>query len=201
MKILLIICSFIISICFNNILYGQSLIKEGDIAPNFDLKSTDGKTISTSDFNESKGLIIVFTNSTCPYANLYNQRIATLYQKYVNSGFKLLAINCDKRNIDGRESKVDGTIKGEAFNISFPLFNDDNLSLAKSFGIQKIPFAYVLQKTKKGLTVKYSGSIDNDIEDTSPNSRTNYVEKAVDALLKNKNVELKQTDVNGCYIL
>ena len=59
----------------------------------------------------------------------------------------------------------------------------------------------VLQKTKKGLSVQYLGSIDDDIEDTNPNARTNYVENAVSAILKNKNVEVKQTSVNGCDIL
>ena len=93
MKRLFIICSFILSICFSSVLNGQGLIKVGDIAPNFELKNIDGKIISTSDFNESKGLIIVFTNTTCPYANLYEQRIANLYQKYLNSGFSFLAIN------------------------------------------------------------------------------------------------------------
>jgi len=196
MKRLFIICSFILSICFSSVLNGQGLIKVGDIAPNFELKNIDGKIISTSDFNESKGLIIVFTNTTCPYANLYEQRIANLYQKYLNSGFSFLAINTDRNILN-----VNDSTKKSDLSHSFPLFNDDHISTAKSFGVQKIPFVYVLQKTKKGLSVQYLGSIDDDIEDTNPNARTNYVENAISAILKNKNVEVKQTSVNGCDVL
>lgn len=195
MKSLIRVCLFIISICFSGILNGQSLIRVGDIAPYFELKYSDGKITSTSDFNRSKGLIIVFTSTICPYANLYEQRIANLNQKYLNSGFSFLAINTDRNTLNANDSK-----KKSDLSWSFPLFNDDHISTAKSFGVQKIPFVYVLQKTKKGLSVQYLGSIDDDIEDTNPNARTNYVENAVSAILKNKNVEVKQTQVNGCDI-
>ena len=43
----------------------------GALAADFNLENIDGSFVSLSDFNESKGFIVVFTCNTCPYAVAY----------------------------------------------------------------------------------------------------------------------------------
>jgi hypothetical protein len=57
----------------------------------------------------------------------------------------------------------------------------------------------VLQKTAKGNIVKYIGAIDDNYEDASA-VKTKYVENAVDALVKGKEVSVKETKAIGCSI-
>ena len=50
----------------------------GDMVDNFELQNIDGKMVSLSDYNNSKGVIVVFTCNTCPYAVAYEDRIVAL---------------------------------------------------------------------------------------------------------------------------
>lgn len=57
----------------------------------------------------------------------------------------------------------------------------------------------MLQKTAKGNQVKYIGAIDDNYKDASQ-VNTTYVENAVDALLKGKEIKETQTRAIGCSI-
>ena len=56
-----------------------------------------------------------------------------------------------------------------------------------------------MEKTKKGNVVKYIGAIDDNYKDANA-VKTKYVENAVDALLKGKEIEVKETRAIGCTI-
>ncbi|PZQ83106.1 MAG: thioredoxin family protein, partial [Flavobacterium johnsoniae] len=67
------------------------------------------------------------------------------------------------------------------------------------YGATKTPHVYILQKTSKGNQVKYIGAIDDNYGDEKA-VKQKYVENAVDALLKNKEVAVKETKAIGCSI-
>ena len=67
--------------------------KVGDIATDFKLQNVDGKTVSLTDYKDAKGYIVIFTCNTCPYAQLYEDRIIKLHERYREMGFPVLAIN------------------------------------------------------------------------------------------------------------
>src|SRR6187549_1551025 len=67
----------------------------GDAVASFKLKSTAGKDVSLSDYESSKGLIVVFDCNTCPFSKAYNDRIIALSKKYASKGFPLVAINAN----------------------------------------------------------------------------------------------------------
>jgi hypothetical protein len=60
-------------------------------------------------------------------------------------------------------------------------------------------FEYVLDKNSKGNVVKYIGAIDDNYEDEK-GVKEKYVENAVNALLNNKEVAVKETKAIGCSI-
>lgn len=43
----------------------------GDKVENFKLQNIDGKFVALSDYNNYKGVIVIFTCNTCPYAVAY----------------------------------------------------------------------------------------------------------------------------------
>lgn len=173
--------------------------KVGDIATDFSLKNVDNKMVSLKDYKDAKGFIVIFTCNHCPYAQAYEDRIIALNKKYAKSGYPVVAINPNdpaKQKDDSFElMKVRAKEKGFTFAYLF----DDGQKIYPQYGATKTPHVYLLQKTTKGNQVKYIGAIDDNYEDAKA-VKQKYVENAVDALLKNQEVPVKETKAIGCSI-
>ncbi len=49
------------------LLESQIKLKAGDIAPNFELLGIDDKKHSLNDYNNFKGILVIFMCNHCPY--------------------------------------------------------------------------------------------------------------------------------------
>ena len=171
----------------------------GDVATDFKLKNIDNKMVSLSDYKDAKGFIVVFTCNHCPYAIAYEDRMVALDQKFKKLGYPVIAINPnnpEKKPEDSFEKMID---RAKEKNFTFPYLIDEGQKIFPQFGATKTPHVYILQKTKSGNVVKYIGAIDDNYADESA-VKTKYVENAVNALLKNKEVPVKTTKAIGCSI-
>lgn len=173
--------------------------KVGDVAEDFSLKNIDGKMVSLSDYKDAKGFIVTFTCNTCPFSVAYEDRLVELDKKYAKKGYPVIAImpnNTDAKPGDNMEA-MKKRAKEKGF--TFPYLLDKGQKVYPKFGATKTPHIYILEKTKKGNVVKYIGAIDDSPRNPS-GVKVKYVENAVDALLKGKEVELKETKAIGCSI-
>ena len=173
--------------------------KVGDIATDFSLKNVDGKKVSLKDYKDAKGYIVVFTCNHCPYAQAYEDRIIALDKNYKKRGYPVIAINPNnpaKQKDDGFD-KMQQRAKEKGY--SFPYLLDEGQKIYPQYGATKTPHVYVLQKTAKGNVVKYIGAIDDNYEDEAA-VKQKYVENAINALLKGKEVPVKETKAIGCSI-
>lgn len=173
--------------------------KIGDIATDFKLENIDGKMVALKDFKDAKGFIIVFTCNTCPYAVAYEDRVEELNKKYAQQGYPVIAImpnNTDVKPGDKLDAMKERA-KEEGF--TFPYLIDAGQKVYPEYGATKTPHIYILQKTNKGNVVKYIGAIDDNYKEASK-VKVKYVENAIDALLKDKAIEIKQTKAIGCSI-
>lgn len=173
--------------------------KPGDIATDFSLKNVDGKKVSLASMKDVKGYIVVFTCNHCPYAQAYEDRIISLDKKYKKLGYPVVAINPNnpEKQKDDSFAKMQERAKEKKF--VFPYLLDEGQKIYPQYGATKTPHVYILQKTAKGNVVKYIGAIDDNYEDETA-VKQKYVENAVDALLKNKEVTVKETKAIGCSI-
>lgn len=171
----------------------------GDIATDFSLKNIDGNMISLADFKEAKGFIVVFTCNTCPYAVAYEDRVEALNKKYVNQGYPVIAIMPNNPDVQPGDTFEAMQARARAKGFTFPYLTDSGQKIYPQYGATKTPHVYILQKTKKGNEVKYIGAIDDNYQDEASVSKK-YVENAVDALLKGKEIEEKETRAIGCTI-
>jgi peroxiredoxin len=171
----------------------------GDVATDFKLENIDGKTVSLSDFESSKGFIVIFTCNTCPFSVAYEDRIEALNKKYAEKGYPVIAImpnNTDVKPGDNMEA-MQARAKAKVF--TFPYLMDKDQKIYPQYGATKTPHVYILEKTKKGNVVKYIGAIDDNSQDASA-VNTKYVEEAVDALLSGQEIKETQTRAIGCSI-
>jgi peroxiredoxin len=171
----------------------------GDTVADFKLKNVDGKMIALSDYNNSKGVIVIFDCNTCPYSKAYNERIMALNKKYAAQGFPLVAINANDPEISPGDSFDEMVSVAQSKKYDFPYLIDESQSVAKAFGATNTPHVFVLKREGKEFKVAYIGAIDNNSRNASAADKK-YVEEAVDALLANKPVPNAKTKAMGCGI-
>lgn len=173
--------------------------KIGDLATDFSLENIDGKMVSLSDYKEAKGFIVVFTCNTCPYAVAYEDRVEALNKKYADKGYPVIAIMPNNTDVKPGDNMDAMKARAKAKGFTFPYLMDKGQKIYPQYGATKTPHVYLLEKTKKGNVVKYIGAIDDNYKDANA-VKTKYVENAVDALLKGKEIEVKETRAIGCTI-
>ena len=173
--------------------------KVGDVATDFSLKSTNNKMVSLKDYKDAKGFIVVFTCNHCPYAKAYEDRIIALDKKYSKLGYPVIAINPNNPAKQPEDAFDRMKTRAKEKNFTFPYLFDEGQRIYPQYGATKTPHVYILQKSTKGNVVKYIGAIDDNHEDEKA-VKEKYVENAVNALLSNKDVPVKETKAIGCTI-
>ena len=172
----------------------------GKSVKDFNLMNVDGKTVSLSDYPDAKGFMIIFTCNHCPFAKLYPKRMNELNAKYIDSGVPLIAVSSTDTGEFEEDSYIKMIQKSESENFSFPYLFDGEQTVAKDFGAQKTPHAFVIWKENNEWVIKYNGAIDdNGAEPDKVNNK--FVADAVDALLTGSEVKQKETKSIGCQIL
>lgn len=136
---------------------GLNSLEIGSTAPDFSLANIDGKMVSLQSYDDAKGYIVVFTCNTCPYANVYQERIAQLHKKYAGKGFPVIAISTS-------DSKQDIIERSKEMNYPFPYLYDETQEVTKAYGATRTPQVFVLTKDQ---TVAYIGAIDNNYKDAT----------------------------------
>lgn len=173
--------------------------KVGDKARDFSLKNVDGSMVSLADYEDAKGIILVFTCNHCPVSKKYEDRIIALDKKYKELGYPVIAINPNDAAKVPEDSYPNMQRRAKEKGFSFPYIYDDTQEIATAYGASRTPHVFILQKNGNDYIVKYIGAIDNNTKDASA-ADDKYVEEAVDALLKGKTPETDHTSAIGCGI-
>jgi peroxiredoxin len=173
--------------------------KIGDVVADFRLENIDGRMVSMEDFEEAKGFIITFTCNTCPYAVAYEDRVEALNKMYASKGYPVIAIMPNNVAVKPGDSMEAMQERAEEKGFTFPYLMDEGQEVYPVFGATKTPHIYVVQKTEQGIVVKYIGAIDDNFQNAAE-VKNKYVEAAVNALLKGKEVEVTETKAIGCSI-
>lgn len=189
---------------FTMIIFAGSLVfaqgyKVGDKAINFKLKNVDGKMVSTQDFNDAKGFIIIFTCNTCPYSIKYEDRIIALDKKFKTKGFPVIAINPNDPEVQPNDTYEKMVEKAKNKQFTFPYLYDPERKISAAYGATKTPHVYLVSKKANELTVEYIGAVDDNYKDASKVSKK-YLEDAVNALLEGKKPKLTSTKAIGCSV-
>lgn len=188
-----------IFVMVSNWAIAQSGYQVGDKIDRFKLKNVDGNMVSLDDYKDSKGLIVTFTCNTCPYAQLYEQRIMALDKQYAPKGYPVVAIMPNNPKVKPGDSFEAMQKRANDMGYTFPYLIDAGQTVYPKFGATKTPHTYVVENTKKGFVVRYIGAIDDNYQDASA-VKQKYVEAAVNALLNGRSVSISETKAIGCTI-
>lgn len=173
--------------------------KIGDKATDFNLKNVNNQIVSLHNFKSAKGFIIIFTCNHCPYAKAYEGRIIALDKKYKSKGYPVIAINPNNSEVQPEDSfelmQKRATEKG----FTFPYLLDAKQNIYSQYGATKTPHVFILERENQDYLVRYIGAIDDNYTDESV-VKIKYVENAIEALLKDKEVPIAETKAIGCSI-
>lgn len=172
----------------------------GDEIYNFTLLNVTNQTaISLSDYNDKKVVVVIFTNNNCPYAKLYEQRIANLARRYNTNGVAFLLVNPSVSKSDKFETVEAMRKKIQNDQSLYPYLADTTQALASSFGVSRLPDAFVLKKMDNVFRLVYKGSIDDNPQ-TSENVTYNFLDDAISAMVNNKSIKVSETRPVGCLL-
>jgi len=175
----------------------------GSPAPNFELPGIDGSIHKLSDYSASPILVVIFICNHCPIAQMYETRIAQLAADYKDRGVSVVAIEPnDPKAItideldssDISDSLEEMKIRAEYKHLTYPyLYDGETQSVTEAYGPQATPHAFVFDSARK---LRYEGRVDNSYR--AELVKTHEVRDAIDALLANREVDVKHTGVFGC---
>ena len=174
-------------------------IKPGEKAPAFSLKGVDGKTVSLSDYNKEKGVILIFSCNTCPYVVAYEDRIIELHNKFAPKGFPVVAINSNNPELSKGDSFEEMKKKARDKSFTFPYLFDEKQDIFPKYGATRTPEVFLLKNNGNGFEVVYTGTIDDNYK-SAGEAKEKYVENAVKAVLKGISPEIPVTKAIGCGI-
>lgn len=165
----------------------------------FTLKDVvSGNTFSLSQHQSAKAVVLLFTNNSCPFSTLYESRIMDMAKQYQTRNFKFVLVNPNADTAEG-ETTADMIKKSNTAMEGLPYLADGDQSLARAFGIAKIPEVVVIVHGPGGFKVAYQGAIDNNPQ--LPHSVTkSYLEDALKSVGDNKSPDPASTRSVGCNL-
>ena len=121
--------------------YATELVKAGTTAPDFKLKTPDGKIVQLSKFAKGKTVVLDFWASWCPDCRKDAPEVVRMYEAYRQYGIEFIGISMD--------TDVEAWKKAIAqFGITYPQVSElkkfKETDIAKAYGVQWIPSMVVV---------------------------------------------------------
>ncbi len=168
----------------------------GDKVEDFKLKGVDDQWVSLSEYMGEEGVILVFTCNTCPYAQLYEDRLIELHNTFSSQGFPVLAVNPNDPNMKPGDSFDAMKDRNAEKNFPYPYLMDTEQKVFPQYGATRTPEIFLLDKN---MTLQYTGAIDDNPQDPS-SVGTEYVADAINAIKAGKTPDPTKTKAIGCGI-
>ncbi len=109
-----------------------------NLAPDFQLQSLDGQTISLSDLR-GKPVLINFWASWCPPCREEMPYLQEIYEEWTDKGLVVLAINIGESSSTAEEFI-------QSYNLSFTVLLDTEQDIAQRYNITGIPTTLFIDK-------------------------------------------------------
>ena len=168
----------------------------GSNIPEFNSKGIDDKTYSLESFEDTKGLIIIFSCNHCPYVQAYEGRIKAIQSDYKDKGITVVAINSND-DVNYPDDSFENMKKRAAEqNFNFIYLRDEDQSAARKFDATHTPEIFLFDEDRK---LVYHGKIDDNWQE--PEKAVNhYLRNALNEMLEGNEISVPETYSIGCTI-
>ena len=186
----------VLSSTYGILMFAQAVLgaapQIGAAAPQFSLKTLDGRAFSLAEAARShKAVVVIFIATQCPYSNAYNDRMRDMASAYEKRGVLFAGINSNKTE---PAEEVSAHAKKHGF--GFPVMKDPDNRVADLYDARHTPEVFVVDPEGK---LRYHGRIDENYEDAAKVSSPD-LKNALDALLGGSPIARTETKAFGCTI-
>lgn len=121
--------------------YATELVKAGTAAPDFKMKTPDGKTMQLSKYAKGKTVVLDFWASWCPDCRKDAPEVVRMYEKYHQYGIEFIGISMDT-DVEAWKKAI------EKYGITYPQVSElkkfKETDIAKAYGVNWIPSMVVI---------------------------------------------------------
>jgi peroxiredoxin len=173
------------------------MLELGTSAPDFQLPDTDGKSIGLQDFEDRRGLLVVFMCNHCPYVKHIRGALAQFARDYQPKGLGVVGINAnDVANYPADSpEKMAEEVAGAGY--TFPYLYDETQEVAKKYGAVCTPDLFLYDGNQQ---LVYRGQFDDSRPGSSLEVTGSDIRAATDALLEQRPIPADQKPSVGCNI-
>ena len=174
----------------------STMLPLGTPAPAFSLPNVDGTTKSLADFEDAKGLLVIFMCNHCPFVIHLADALADFAKEYQEKGLAVVGISSNDVENYAADSPELMVEESKARGYTFPYLYDATQDVAKAYHAACTPDFFLFDKDQK---LAYRGQFDS----TRPDNGTPTGEDlraACDAVLAGSAPSEKQLPSIGCNI-
>lgn len=137
--IILILVVVAVGFTIYQVVEGKQQVKVGDMAPNFELKNLDGKSVQLADFRGKEGVVLNFWGSWCDPCKAE--------MPYINKALKEGRIKgVTVLGVDDQESAVTVSTFLEKNGLDIPVVLDQKGVVTNAYNIGPIPTTFLIDK-------------------------------------------------------
>ena len=160
------------------------------------MKSVDGTEVLIEKAAGKNGTLVVFTCNACPWAKMWESRIAAIGNAALESGVGVIAINSNDPAMNDEDSYDVMKDRAKKLGLAFPYVVDATSAVARAYRATRTPEAFLFDA--KGKLVYHGAVDDNAREETAVKEK--WLNDAVQAVAAGKSVMVAETKALGCTI-
>jgi peroxiredoxin len=176
----------------------------GSEAPDFSLQDVvTGRTVSRSEFEGTKALLVMFICRHCPFVKHVREEIAAVGRDYAKRDVGIVAISANDPEVHPEDAPASLAEDAIDAGYTFPVLFDETQDVAKSYTAASTPEFFLFDA---GLRLVYRGQMDRSRprdRDTPGNGLPvtgEDLRAAIDAVLEGRPVSGDQPPSVGCGI-
>ncbi len=181
----------------------NSVLDIGDTLPEFKhLPTTAGTVLSSSDLKEDIVVLVSLANH-CPWVRGMDKDLIELVDAFENRSVRVIGLSVNHRKED-RLSAMKKHAKKYGYNFTY--IYDESQELGRKLGATRTPEYFVFDKNRK---LTYMGALydspakmnsDGSIKHINGEPSQFFVRDAIQAMLENSEVAIKETRAYGCSV-
>lgn len=173
------------------------MVSLGTEMPPFKLPNVDGRMVSSDDFPDAKGYLVIFACNHCPYVVHVKDELAKIANEYSELGIAVFAICANDIENYPDDSPENMKIKAEEWGWNFPYLFDESQEVAKAYGAVCTPDIFLFNSEKK---LVYRGQLDDSRPGNMKPVNGADLRLALDAVVNGEIPSDEQKPSVGCSI-
>lgn len=175
----------------------STMLPLGTRAPAFSLPNVDGRTVSNTDFQGRRGLLVIFMCNHCPFVIHLRSALAAFANEYQEKGLSVVGISSNDIATHPGDSPEKMVEEARNAGYTFPYLYDESQAVAKAYRAACTPDFFLFDADQ---TLVYRGQFDDSRPSNGKPVTGADLRAACDAVLTGAKVPIEQKPSIGCNI-